>query len=119
MKATILSTLMLVSAGAQAATVTVKINSAMKFEPSPVQIVVGDTIEFVNESRGKHTVTLDPKLAANPANVVMPAGAETFHSGSLAPGDTFKQDFDVEGQYQYLCLPHERMGMFGKVVVTK
>ncbi len=119
MKTTILSSLFLISAAAQAATVTVKITPTMKFSPNPVQITAGDTIEFVNESRAPHTVTLDPKLAANPANVVMPAGADTFHSGMLAPGQTFKQDFDVEGNYQYLCTLHERMGMFGKVIVTK
>lgn len=99
------------------AAVRVAITNQMQFSPNKVTIKLGDTVEFVNESRGTHTVTADPKLAADPANVILPAGAKAFHSGRLAPGKTFTQAFTVAGLYQYVCLPHELHGMRGQVEV--
>lgn len=88
-----------------------------KFVPAKLAIEAGDSVVFRNTSSGTHTVTADPKLVANPVNVALPAGAKAFHSGRLAPGAEFTHDFTVAGTYQYLCLPHERMGMFGTIVV--
>jgi plastocyanin len=88
-----------------------------KFDPAELEITSGDTVEFINDTRGVHTVTADPTLAKDPANVVLPAGAKVFHSGSIPPGEVFTHVFDVEGDYQYVCLPHERMGMIAKIHV--
>lgn len=89
-----------------------------KFTPPSITVGLGDTVEFQNISTGTHTVTADPALAANPANVELPAGAAPFDSGRLTPGKTFAHTFDVEGTYRYVCLPHEKFGMKGTVVVT-
>lgn len=88
------------------------------FRPAQIVIAQGDTVVFTNTSTGRHTVTDDPSLVANPASVVLPEGAEAFHSGTMAPGATFTHDFTVAGSYQYVCLPHERMGMKGQIVVA-
>lgn len=104
-------------AAAQAATVRVDI-SGMKFVPQHVDIKAGDTVEFVNTTSFKHTVTADPSLVRDPANVVLPMGAMPFHSGVLAPSGTFTQTFTVAGDYRYVCLPHERMGMMGSITVA-
>ena len=90
-----------------------------RFSPSPITISVGDTIEFQNGSTGTHTVTADPALALVPSNVELPVGAEPFNSGRLTPGKTFSHTFTVAGNYRYVCLPHEKMGMKGAVVVTE
>ncbi len=90
-----------------------------RFSPSPITISVGDTIEFQNTSAGTHTVTADPALAAIPSNIELPVGAEPFNSGRLTPGKTFSHTFAVAGNYRYVCLPHEKMGMKGAVFVTE
>lgn len=107
---------MVLAATSQAATHSVQVLNG-KYDPAELEIVVGDTVEFENVSTGKHTVTGDPTLAKDPANVVLPAGAQAFNSGLLLPGDKFSHVFDVEGDYQYICLPHERMGMMAKIRV--
>ena len=96
------------------ATVTMGMSS---FEPASIRIRRGQTVQWRNTSLVTHTVTADPRLAANPANVVLPPGAPAFHSGSLQPGQVWSRTFAVPGTYRYVCLPHERQGMIGTVVV--
>lgn len=98
-----------------AATLTIETKSG--FRPTKANIRIGDTVEFANTSGIDHTVTADPSLAANPANVILPVGATPFHSGILQPGDVFRQTFTVSGHYQYVCLKHETMGMIGQIDV--
>jgi plastocyanin len=116
-KSVLLYSLLVLAQSASAATVKVSITSAMTFSPDKVQVRVGDTVEFVNESRIPHTVTADPSLAKDPANVILPEGAAPFHSGRIAPGKNFIHQFTVGGLYQYICLPHEGMGMRAQVEV--
>jgi plastocyanin len=88
-----------------------------RFEPAQVRINVGDSIEWRNNSREPHTVTADPEMAADPAHVAVPEGADPFDSGEIAPGDSFVLTFDQPGIYHYICLPHEEHGMTGTIVV--
>jgi plastocyanin len=34
-------------------------------------------------------------------------------------GDDFTHTFETVGEYAYFCIPHERAGMVGTVVVTE
>jgi plastocyanin len=95
----------------------VEITDQARFEPAHVTVEVGQTVEWRSVSRHEHTVTANPDLAANPAHVVLPEGAEPFHSGAIAPGSGYTYTFNVPGIYYYVCLPHEEMGMVGIVVV--
>ncbi|HLT46225.1 MAG TPA: plastocyanin/azurin family copper-binding protein [Rubricoccaceae bacterium] len=101
------------------ATVTVEMTDGLVFDPSPVTISVGDTVEWVNASSMVHTATADPALAANPDNVQLPAGAEPFDSGFLTAGQRFSYTFTVAGEYRYVCLPHEFAGMIGTITVNE
>jgi plastocyanin len=56
----------------------------------------------------------------------LPATAEGFASyspdespeGSLVPrGKTYEHTFDVAGQYDYVCIPHESLDMTGTIQV--
>ena len=87
------------------------------FMPETIRITQGQTVQWRNTSVNEHTVTADPALVANPANVELPPGAETFHSGGLEPGATWQKTFSVPGTYRYVCLPHEQLGMTGTIVV--
>jgi plastocyanin len=73
----------------------------IKFNPSTVNVKVGDTVTWTNDDTVDHDVTSD-----------------TFKSGSaggLAGGDTFEHKFDKAGTFKYQCTVHP--GMTGEVVV--
>jgi plastocyanin len=87
------------------------------FNPTSLRIQSGDTVQWRNTTNMTHTVTADPRLAADPANVQLPQGAEPFHSGTVAAGQVWTHTFNVPGTYRYVCQPHEQQGMMGTVVV--
>jgi plastocyanin len=89
------------------------------YQPMKVAIKVGDTVEWVNNAETLHSVTTDPDSAQKPSDVSSPPGAKPFDSGFMKPGMTFDYTFTVPGTYKYLCLPHEKDGMIGYVVVSK
>lgn len=95
----------------------VTMNNLLKFEPAQVTIKVGETVEWQNTSLLVHTVTANPKLAANKEHVALPKRAEPFNSGNLDPKATFQHTFTVPGTYRYFCIPHEATGMVGEVIV--
>lgn len=100
----------------QPETLAVQIQSG-KFSEKKLTVHVGDTVVWTNTTTIKHTVTADVAFAKNAADVVLPAGAEPFHSGLLIPGQTFSHTFAVAGIYQYVCVPHELHGMIAQVEV--
>ncbi len=97
--------------------VVVSATTLLAFSPAVVQIKAGDTVEWRNASPFGHTVTADPALVKNPANVRLPKGARPFN-GPLPAGGTYRHKFNRPGTYDYVCLPHEGAGMKGRVVVT-
>ena len=96
------------------ATVTMGMTS---FNPGEIRIRSGQTVQWRNTSLVTHTVTADPARAAVAANVQLPQGAQPFHSDSIPAGQTWSYRFTTPGTYRYVCLPHERQGMRGTVVV--
>jgi plastocyanin len=84
--------------GAILATVNVSIQDNF-FSPSPVNIVVGDTVHWTNNGGVDHTTT----------------GA-TWNSGTLMPGQSFDHTFNSAGTFGYSCTIH--LGMNGSVVVS-
>ena len=87
------------------------------FTPQTIRIRAGQTVQWRNTSLVDHTVTADKSLAANPANVILPQGAQSFNSGEIDPGQVWTYTFTVPGTYRYVCLPHEKQGMIGTVIV--
>jgi len=101
------------AAAQQAAAATIRMMDTFEFEPSAVTIHAGETVEWRNASRFKHTVTANPKLGS----AVLPAGAQPFASAELQPGESFRQVLSVPGKYRYFCTPHEGVGMSGTITV--
>lgn len=97
--------------------VTVDMTDALKFSPQQVTIKVGGTVTWENPSTVVHTATGDPDNVADPDNVELPDGAEPWDSGFVQPGDSFSHTFTEPGTYQYVCVPHEGVGMTGTIVV--
>ena len=100
-------------------TVTVKVlgtDTDARFEPNVIQVRPGDTVRF-EVKEGMHTVT-----AYHPDNrreLGIPEGAESFDSGALTAGDTWFLTITHTGEYNYFCMPHERMGHVGKIISDK
>jgi plastocyanin len=100
-----------------AATVIVRMTDGLRFEPARVVVYPGDTVEWQNPSSMPHTVTADARRAAEGKEVVLPAGAAPFDSGTIAPGGSYRHTFTAPGTYKYICVPHAAFGMAGEVTV--
>ena len=72
------------------------------FSPNPVEVKVGETVTWISDDSGRHTVT---------------SKDGTFYSGMMGKGQSFSYTFDKAGEYQYFCEPHPNM--VGTVVVTE
>lgn len=72
------------------------------FNPTPLDVLPGETVEWSNVSERRHTVTADDG---------------SFDSGDLFQGDRFAKTFDTVGTYAYHCTVHA--GMVGEVDVRR
>jgi plastocyanin len=88
-----------------------------QFHPDKITIKPGQTIEWINNAKTLHSVDGDPSMALKPGDVSLPPGAKTFDSGFMRPGMTWEYTFTVPGTYKYTCVPHEKDGMNGIIVV--
>jgi plastocyanin/uncharacterized membrane protein len=88
------------------------------FKPNKLTITAGASVQWTNQSEDTHTVTNDPKIADDEAEVSSPAGVAVFNSGRVRPGQTFTHRFTEPGLYKYVCEPHEMMGMIGQIEVA-
>jgi plastocyanin len=109
-----------VKAGGQAvgATTTVDMNDQNKFVPESITIKKGASVTWKNVGVMVHNVQTDPTGIVDAKNAKSPAGAKPFASPMIEAGKTWSHTFDVVGEYTYVCLPHQTMGMVGKVIVT-
>jgi plastocyanin len=102
--------------GAQAP--TINMSDGYQFEPATLTVPRGTTVTWVNAGQQPHTVTDDPSKAANRADAQLPNGAQPWDSGFVEAGTTFTRTFDTPGQYTYFCMPHETLGMIGRITVS-
>lgn len=72
------------------------------FSQNPVEVRVGETVTWVNDDSGRHTVTSKDGI---------------FESELMGKGQSFSYTFDKAGEYPYFCSPHP--GMVGAVVVIE
>lgn len=96
---------------------TVAITDSFRFDPDTVTIHAGEAVEWKNEFHFRHTVTDDPKMAGQAEDAALPAGAEAFSSQEIPPGGSYRRMLSVPGTYRYFCMPHEGIGMLGKIIV--
>ena len=86
------------------------------FDPIGLFVESGTTVEWVNES-GAHSATAYAEGTGGAEVTRIPEDAEPWNSGTLTEsGATFSYTFEVEGTYDYFCIPHKALGMVGRVV---
>ncbi|WP_135304504.1 plastocyanin/azurin family copper-binding protein [Haloarcula amylovorans] len=101
---------------------------AKVFRPERLEVTPGTTVTWLNTNKQGHSVTA--------YEASLPDGAEYFASGgfdseeaareawgsgsdgTIFEGQQYEHTFEVRGEYPYLCIPHESMGMVGTIVVT-
>jgi plastocyanin len=97
---------------------SVSMTDANQFVPATLSVQRGATVVWTNTGQVPHTVTDDPSKAINQADAALPSGAQPWDSGLINGGQTYSHTFDVPGQYTYFCIPHESLGMVGRVTVS-
>ena len=84
-------------------TITVTMKS-LSYDPKKLEVHVGDSVVWTNESRTKHTATSDDD-------------GKTFDTGEIEPGKSSKPvKFEKEGEFKYHCKVHGKT-MSGTIVV--
>lgn len=102
----------------RAGSIEVTMTDDLAFLPDTLEVLVGDTVTWVNTSQEVHTVTADPDGVRDPEQVQLPEGAQPFDSEMMFEGDRFEHVFSVPGDYRYVCVPHDVM-MVGVVRVRE
>lgn len=103
--------------------------SAHEFLPDEYTVEVGDTVVWENTGSRAHTVTAydggQPEGATffSTGEFESETAARTAwyddRAGSIYTGDRFEHTFEVLGEHDYYCIPHERGGMVGRIVVEE
>ncbi len=101
--------------------------TAVAFDPSAVTVSAGETVVWRNTSTRAHSVTAYEDAIPDGADYFASGGFESETAardgwangltGNVTSGDEFTHRFEVPGTYEYFCIPHERSGMVGRVVV--
>lgn len=94
-------------------------NGGYYFDPIGLFVKPGETVTWVNET-GAHSTTAYEKGNGRALVTRIPKDATAWNSGILSElGATFEHTFEVEGTYDYFCIPHKSLGMVGRIVVGK
>jgi plastocyanin len=102
--------------------------TAVAFEPAELTVSVGEEVVWYNNSARAHSVTAYEESIPDEADYFATGGYETEAAareawdgmnGALTNGQRYSHTFEVPGTYDYFCIPHERAGMVGQVVVEE
>jgi len=77
---------------------------SLSYDPKKLEVHVGDSVVWTNESRTTHTAASDDE-------------GKTFDTGEVEPGKSSKPvKFEKEGEFKYHCKVHGK-SMSGTIVV--
>lgn len=94
-----------------AAEVTVGPGGETRFDPASVTIATGETVRWIWDS-SNHNV--EPEDIPDDADWT---GTEGDSGKTYSAGHVYTHTFEVAGEYDYVCVPHQSLGMTGTVVV--
>jgi len=102
--------------------------TAEAFQPATITITVGEDVVWHNNSARAHSVTAYDDGIPDDADFFATGGYDSTSAareawdglnGALESGETFSHTFETPGKFNYFCIPHERAGMAGQVVVEE
>ncbi|MFC7177489.1 plastocyanin/azurin family copper-binding protein [Halosegnis marinus] len=101
--------------------------TANRFRPAEITVSVGETVTWGNPGSRGHSVTAYGGQIPEDADYWASGGlgsesdarARYPQEGHVASGETYSHTFEVAGDHEYFCIPHERGGMVGTVVVEE
>ena len=85
--------------------------NGLNFEPEAFEISAGDTVLWEWEGSG-HNVAVE----SQPSDANWPGEDEEF---GYSEGHTHSHTFEVAGDYEYICEPHQGNGMEGRFTVSE
>jgi plastocyanin len=101
--------------------------SPASFDPPEITVGVGDEVVWENTSSRTHSVTAYEGGIPEEAEFFASGGYGSEDAarrawkdslgGGIGAGDRYSHSFEVAGEYQYFCIPHEQGGMRATVVV--
>ena len=97
------------------------------FDPPTITVAVGEEVVWENTGTRDHTVTAYEESLPDGAAYFASGGYESEAAareawssgagGALSNGEQFTHTFEIPGEYEYFCIPHESGGMVGTVIV--
>lgn len=97
------------------------------FDPAEITVSVGDEVRWKNTGSRTHTVTAYEDGIPEGSAFFASGGYESEDAartawneslgGGIGANEEFTHTFGVAGEYQYFCIPHEKGGMRGMVIV--
>ena len=92
------------------------LGSRVWFDPIGLYVEPGATVRWIVRENVHTATAYHPRNDNHPLRI--PERAEPWDSGFLVhPGDHFEVTLTVPGVYDYYCMPHEAVGMVGRIVV--
>ncbi|MFB6108532.1 MAG: plastocyanin/azurin family copper-binding protein [Haloplanus sp.] len=102
--------------------------SAISFHPGTYHATAGESVTWYNNSARAHSVTAYENQIPDGADYFASGGYDSEAAareawdglnGALTNGDSYSHTFEVPGSYTYFCIPHEKAGMVGQVLVEE
>lgn len=92
------------------------LGSRVWFDPIGLYVEPGATVRWIVRENVHTATAYHPRNDNHPLRI--PETAGPWDSGFLVhPGDHFDVTLTVPGVYDYYCMPHEAVGMVGRIVV--
>src|SRR5262249_26604975 len=94
------------------------VGAKVSLHPIGIRIEPGQTVRWIVHSNVHTPTAYHPRNDGHSLRI--PEGAEPWDSKFLVnPGNHFEVTLRVPGIYDYFCMPHEAVGMVGRIVVGR
>ncbi|QCC60650.1 DUF5059 domain-containing protein [Natrinema thermotolerans] len=99
---------------------------AVAFEPETLTVAQGDTVAWKHAAGEPHSVTAYEDRIPDDADYWASGGFDGEDAaregwengkGAVQSGESYVHTFETTGEHEYVCVPHEKAGMVGTVVV--
>lgn len=105
----------------------VEMTDDLVFGTPELNVDVGETVTWSNVGSVEHTVTAYENRIPEDAAYFASGGYDSEQAardsfpdeGAIPGGESFEHTFQIEGTYEYFCIPHEGSGMTGTIEVSE